>query len=108
MLMLIAVICIVFGTVMAAVQLAKIRNGWVAPKFAGRTAEFLRHKRKEFTIIAWAGAACGPLYFVLAALDWGKPAAYERLVYGVILIICGAAGFVLRAKLPTAPAEIRP
>jgi hypothetical protein len=107
MLMLIATICFVIATVMAGVQAAKIRGGWIPDKFAGRAAEFLVRKRKEYAMIAWAGVVCGPLFLVIAAIEWGKPGAYERIAYGIILIVCGAAMFVMKAQLPAVPAEPR-
>ena len=107
MIMLIATVCFVIATVMAGVQAAKIRGGWVPDKFAGRTGEFLVRKRKEYAMVAWAGAICGPLFLVIAAIEWGKPASNERLAYGIILIVCGAAMFAMKAQLPTAPVEPR-
>ena len=101
--MLIATVLILVGTIVSAVQAGKIRGGWVPDKFAGRAGEFLASKRKEYAMIAWAGAVCGPLMFVMAAVDWGQPAAYERIAYGVILIACGAVMFAVRAQLPAKP-----
>jgi hypothetical protein len=107
MIMLIATVCIVIATVMAAVQGAKIRGGWVPDKFAGRTEEFLTRKRKEYAMLAWAGVVCGPLFLVIAALEWGKAGAYERVAYGIVLIVCGAVMFAMKGQLPSAPAEPR-
>ena len=84
MIMLIATVCIIIATVAAGVQAAKIRGGWVPDKFAGNAAEFLMRKRKEYAMLAWVGAVCGPLFLVIAALEWGKPGAYERVAYGVL------------------------
>jgi hypothetical protein len=108
MLMLIATILILVGTIVSAVQAGKIRGGWVPQKFAGRAGEFLANKRKEYAMIAWAGVVCGPAMFVMAAVDWGQPAAYERIAYGIILIACGAVIFAVRAKLPAVPGGTRP
>jgi di/tricarboxylate transporter len=103
MIMLIATVCIIIATVAAGVQAAKIRGGFVPEKFAGNAAEFLMRKRKEYAMLAWVGTVCGPLFLVIAALEWGKPGAYERIAYGVLLLICGAVMFALRAQLPTKP-----
>ena len=105
MIMLIATVCIIIATVAAGVQASKIRGGWVPEKFAGNAAEFLMRKRKEYAMLAWVGTVCGPLFLVIAALEWGKPGAYERIAYGFLLIICGAAMFAMRAQLPTKPVE---
>jgi hypothetical protein len=107
MIMLIATVCFVIATVMSAVQAAKIRGGWIPEKFAGRAGEFLVRKHKEYAMIAWAGVVCGPLFLVIAAIEWGKPASYERLAYGIILIVCGAVMFAMKAQLPAGPAEPR-
>jgi di/tricarboxylate transporter len=101
MIMLIATVCIIIATVAAGVQAAKIRGGWVPDKFAGNAAEFLMRKRKEYAMLAWVGAVCGPLFLVIAALEWGKPGAYERVAYGVLLLICGVVMFAMRSQLPT-------
>jgi hypothetical protein len=107
MIMLIATVCIVIATVIAGVQGAKIRGGWVPDKFAGRTAEFLMRKKKEYAMLAWVGVVCGPLFLVIAALEWGKAGAYERVAYGIVLIVCGAVMFAVKAQLPAAPDEPR-
>lgn len=103
MIMLIATVCIVIATVAAGVQAAKIRGGWVPDKFAGRVPEFLTRKRKEYAMLAWVGVVCGPLMLVIAALEWGKAGAYERIAYGIILIVCGGVMFAMKAHLPVAP-----
>lgn len=105
MIMLIATVCILIATVMAAVQSAKIRDGWVPEKFAGRAAEFLMRKRKEYALLAWMGVVCGPIFLGIAAFEWGKPGAYERVAYGALLIVSGAVMFAMRAKLPAVPVE---
>jgi hypothetical protein len=91
MIMLIATVCIIIATVLGAVEGAKIRNGWVPAKFAGRAAEYLTRKRKDYAMLAWVG---------IAAFEWGKPGAYERVAYGIILIVCGAVMFAMKARLP--------
>jgi hypothetical protein len=103
MIMLIATVCIIIATVAAGLQAGKIRSGWVPDKFANNAAEFLVRKRKEYAMLAWVGAVCGPLFLVIAALEWGKPGAYERIAYGILLIICGAVMFAMRAQVPTVP-----
>jgi hypothetical protein len=103
MIMLIATVCIVIATVLGGVEGTKIRNGWVPEKFAGRAAEYLTRKRKEYAMLAWTGIVCGPLFLGIAAFEWGKPGAYERIAYGIILIVCGAVMFAQRARLPAAP-----
>lgn len=107
MLMLIATVCIVVATVAAGVQGAKIKGGWIPEKFAGREAEFLTRKRKEYAMLAWMSVICGPIFFVIAALEWGKAGAYERVAYGIILVVCGAVMFAMKAQLPAAPVELR-
>jgi hypothetical protein len=108
MIMLIATVCIVIATVIAAVQGAKIRGGWIPDKFASRAAEFLTRKRKEYAMLAWAGVVCGPLFLVIAAFEWGKAGAYERAAYGIVLIVCGAVMFAMKSQLPAAPVDPRP
>ena len=103
----IAVVCVIIAVAVAGVQSGKIRAGWVPPKFAGREAEFLRRKRTEYTMLAWLGVVAGPIWLVLAALDWGRAAAYERIALGIVFIICGAIMFSLRARLPTEPVQPR-
>jgi len=103
MITIIAVVCVAIAVIIAAVQIGKIRGGWVPAKFAGRADVFLAAKRKEYAMLAWVGVIMGPCWFVIAALDWGTPAAYERLVVGAIFIVCGLVMFMLKAKLPTAP-----
>lgn len=107
MITLIAVVCILIAVIMAAVQSRKIRSGWVPTKFAGRAEAFLAAKRKEYTMLAWLGVVAGPIWFVLAVLDWGRPAAYERLALGAVFVACGIVMFTLRAKLPAQPVETR-
>ena len=103
MITIIAVVCILIAVIGAAVQSNKIRSGWVPAKFAGRADAFLTAKRKEYTMLSWLGVIAGPFWFVIALVEWGTPAAYERLVLGVIFIACGLVMFGLRAKLPTQP-----
>jgi predicted small integral membrane protein len=107
MITLIAVVCILIAVIMSAVQSGKIRAGWVPQKFAGRPEAFLSAKRKEYSMLAWLGVVAGPIWLALAFLDWGKPAAYERIGLGVVFIVCGIVMFALRSKLPTAPVETR-
>ncbi len=107
MIMLIATVCIVIATVMGGVEGTKIRNGWVPQKFAGRAAEFLTRKRKEYALLAWVGTIGGPLFLVIAAIEWGKPGAYERVAYGAILIVCGVVMFAMKAQLPPEPVAPR-
>ncbi len=103
MITIIAVVCILIAVIMAVVQIGKIRSGWVPAKFAGRADAFLVAKRKEYAMLAWLGVVAGPIWFGIAVLEWGKPAAYERLALGAIFIVCGLVMFALKAKLPTAP-----
>ena len=107
MITLIAAVCIVAAVVMAAVQNGKIRAGWVPEKFASRATEFLTRKRKEYAMLAWVGVTCGPIWLALAVLEWGRPAAYERIGLGIVFVICGAVMFALKAKLPAEPVETR-
>ena len=107
MITIIAVVCILIAVIGAVVQLGKIRGGWVHSKFAGRADAFLAAKRKEYAMLAWVGVIMGPAWFVIAALDWGTPAAYERLIVGAIFLVSGLVMFVLKAKLPAAPVEPR-
>ena len=107
MIMLIATVCIVIATVAAAVHGAKIRGGWIPDKFAGRAAEFLMRKRKEYAMLAWVGVVCGPLFLAIAAFEWGRAGAYERVAYGIVLIVCGAVMFAMKAQLPAAPVDPR-
>ena len=46
---ILAVVCVAIAVIGAAVQIGKIRAGWVHPKFAGRADDFLAAKRRSET-----------------------------------------------------------
>lgn len=100
MLNLIVLLCFVGGTVAAAIQIPKLRKGWVHPKFQSDPAKFRASKLKEYAILAVAGIVCGALFVGMGFLEDRRPAQLERFVIGGIMIACGAIGFWMRTLLP--------
>ena len=93
MLELISIIASLVLCVLIPIEVNKIRNGWVRPKFVGGRSKFLAAYRRQLKLLMWLGLVFGLLGFGTAAIETHPGEPIVKLFAALIWLVVAGISF---------------
>ena len=108
MIELISIVCSLIICVLTPIEVAKIRKGWVRPRFKGDRARFLAAYKKQLNLLMGLGIVFGVISIVLSFVEQTPGENYVKIFAGLIWFAVAIICFVSRGRIPDPTAEPPP
>jgi hypothetical protein len=96
MIELISIVCSLAICILTPIEVARIRRGWVRPKFAGDREKFLTAYRRQLTLLTWLGIVFGALSVGLAFIEIHPGEGTVKFIAAAIWLAVACISFVSR------------
>jgi hypothetical protein len=107
MIELIGILACLAACISVPFQIAKMRTGWMPPKFAGTPAEYAAVFRRQLSILKWVGLGFGVLELLMIAIEKTPGEWIVKLIAGVLWLTMSGLCFFYDRTLANLAAPAR-